>query len=299
MSRIKEIRATLGKVRPKRRLGQTFMVDPNLLEAIVRDAGITADDTVLEIGTGMGALTKLLAREAAAVLTVEIDPRFVMIAGRKLSRVANVEIIHADFLAGGDRVSPEVEERLWKSAGEAELVVVGNLPYSASGPIVATLMQWHRAIKVGVFTIQKEMAQRLVAEPGTKPYGKLSVIVQTRTEVTLLRTIPATCFWPRPAVDSAVVRLEPTAPADESTHIIAWLAHGVFQHRRKTIRNALMMATNMNLDGPAADELLGKAGLEVSSRADSVTVRQFYEMAEVVQRQGDRFLSLCFPSKQK
>jgi 16S rRNA (adenine1518-N6/adenine1519-N6)-dimethyltransferase len=142
-SGISGIRAALGGARPSKRLGQTFMIDPNLLSAVVRDARVGKDDFVLEIGTGTGRLTEALARAAGFVLSVEIDERLARIARDRLSRLSNVEILNADILGRSRAVSETVEERVLSLSDGRPPLVVGNLPYSISGRIVAALVLWH------------------------------------------------------------------------------------------------------------------------------------------------------------
>lgn len=278
MGKIVEIRKILGGVRPKKRFGQTFMIDPNLLASMVRDAGVTRKDIVLEIGTGIGALTEIIATVASGVVTVEIDENLALIAGGELAAFDNVEIVVTDFLGLSDTVAPEVERVML--AREQAPIVVSNLPYSTAGPIIAALILWKVPVRQAVLTVQKEMAERLVARPGSKDYGRLSVLVQKATGVEILRTIPAECFWPRPAVESAIVRLGQRKIDVEHAKMIEMLAGGVFQHRRKTVRNALIEATNLDMDGECADAFLRETGVDPLLRADQITPDQFGEMAD-------------------
>ncbi len=286
MGKIAEIRELLGGIRPKKRFGQTFMIDPNLLAAMVRDAGVTRRDVVLEIGTGIGALTEIIAEAAGAVVTVEIDIALARIAGEKLAAFNNVEIVVTDFLGPSDTVAAEVE-RMVLAHGESAPIIVSNLPYSTAGPIIAALILWDVPVRRAVLTVQKEMAERLVAKPGSRDYGRLSVLVQKAAGVEILRTIPSECFWPRPAVESAVVRLGRRKISMEHAKMIEVLAGGVFQHRRKTIRNALLEATNLDVDGERADRLLRETGVDPSLRADQITPDQFGEMANFVSASRD------------
>ena len=290
MGKITEIREALGGIRPKKRFGQTFMIDPNLLAAMVRDAGVTRRDIVLEIGPGIGALTEIIAEAAREVVSVEIDDNLARIAKKELSNFNNVEIVVTDFLGSSGAVAPEVERavltRLEReggaAAGESAPIVVSNLPYSAAGPIIAALILWDIPVRRAVLTVQKEMAERLVAKPGSKDYGRLSVLVQKAAGAEILRTIPSECFWPRPSVESAIVRLGCRKISIEQAKMIEALAGGVFQHRRKTIRNALLEATNLDVDGERADILLRETGISPLLRADQITPDQFAEMASFV-----------------
>ena len=218
------------------------------------------------------------------------------LAGEKLAAFNNVEIVVTDFLGLSGTVASEVERvmlaRLAREdgmdPGESAPIVVSNLPYSAAGPIIAALILWEVPVLRAVLTVQKEMAERLVAKPGSKDYGRLSVLVQKAAGAEILRTIPSECFWPRPAVESAVVRLGQRKIGIEHAKMIETLAGGVFQHRRKTIRNALLEATNLDMDGERADDLLRETGVGPLLRADQITPDQFGEMASFLDTPLDK-----------
>jgi 16S rRNA (adenine1518-N6/adenine1519-N6)-dimethyltransferase len=276
---VSRIRSALGNARPKRKLGQTFMIDPNLLSALVRDADVGKEDVVLEIGTGTGRLTEVLARAAGPVLTVEIDRHLARISEEKLSEFTNVEIMNTDILEKSGAVAGSVGDRLAALANGKEPVVVANLPYSASGRIIAALLLWKHRLARSVVTVQKEVAQRLTASPGSKAYGRISVLAQVAAKVEMLRTIPPECFWPRPAVDSAVVRIGERKSNPDFLATISTLAAAVFQHRRKTIRNALLSATNIEIGAGDVSSALGRAGIDEGARGDSLTTAQYERLA--------------------
>jgi 16S rRNA (adenine1518-N6/adenine1519-N6)-dimethyltransferase len=255
------------------------MIDPNLLSALARDAEIGKDEVVLEIGTGTGRLTEILAAHAGFVLSIEIDDHLARIAGSSLAGFPNVEVMNADILDRSGAISPSVSDRILSQTDGRPPVVAANLPYSVSGRIIAALMLWEPGPARALLTVQKEVGERLTASPGTRAFGKLSVLVQSAVETRLLRTIPPDCFWPRPAVDSAVVRLGARKAETETLRVLSRLASGVFQHRRKTIRNALREATNLQLGPEDASAVLARAGIEEGVRADSVTVGQFERLA--------------------
>jgi len=276
---VSRIKTALGDARPKKKLGQTFMIDPNLLSALARDAEIGEHDVVLEIGTGTGRLTEILGKCTRFVLSIEIDQHLARIADGRLSGFPNVAVMNTDILDRSGAVSAEVTDRILALTNGLQPIVVGNLPYSISGRILAALVLWEPGASRALVTVQKEVGERLTALPGTKAYGKLSVLVQSAVETRMLRTIPPDCFWPRPAVDSAVVHLGSRKKETGALRTLSLLASGVFQHRRKTIRNALLTATNFQIEQEDASAALATAGIDESVRADSLAVGQFERLA--------------------
>jgi 16S rRNA (adenine1518-N6/adenine1519-N6)-dimethyltransferase len=227
--------------RPSKSLGQNFLLDGNLARAIVEDAGLDACARVLEVGCGPGALTEPLARRGLEVLAVEIDPRLLALARARMAGFANVRFLEADVLAGKDRIAPQVLEELrpWP-----EWHLVSNLPYSVTGPLLASLSRLERPPLSMTVLVQAEMADRLVAEPGTKAWGSLSAklaLVYLRSRG---RGVGPQLFWPRPRVQSSVVRmtLRPAELAPAALAAYDRLVSGIFQSRRKTLRNALIQA---------------------------------------------------------
>ncbi|WP_457614957.1 16S rRNA (adenine(1518)-N(6)/adenine(1519)-N(6))-dimethyltransferase RsmA [Methanopyrus sp.] len=218
-------------IRPRRRLGQHFMIDDNILEFMVKTAEVHEDDVVLEIGPGPGLLTRYLVTRAGRVVAVELDERMVEILERELGEASNLEIVQADFL------KYDVPDDVNK--------VVANIPYNISSPITFKLLELD--IDVAVLTYQQEFAERMVAEPGSKKYSRLTVMVNLLADVELLRGVPRRAFIPPPRVSSSVVRLVPK-PAKErpdvDMNVLESVCRALFQHKNKIVRNALLLSAH-------------------------------------------------------
>ncbi|WP_456481954.1 16S rRNA (adenine(1518)-N(6)/adenine(1519)-N(6))-dimethyltransferase RsmA [Methanopyrus sp.] len=218
-------------IRPKRRLGQHFMVDDDILEFMVEAAEVCEDDVVLEIGPGPGLLTRHLVARAGRVIAVEIDERMVDILERELGESRNLEIVRADFL------EYDVPDDVNK--------IVANIPYNISSPITFKLLELD--IDVAVLTYQREFAERMVAEPGSKKYGRLTVMVNLLADVELLRGVPRRAFVPPPRVGSSVVRITPKPEEerpDVDPDVLESVCRALFQHRNKTVKNALLLSAH-------------------------------------------------------
>lgn len=232
LGELKRLLAARG-IRLKKSLGQNLLVDGNMCRAIARDSGAGKNDTVLEVGTGVGHLTAALAGTGAAVVTVEIDRGLHEIAGEYLAGTAGVELLHADILHEKE-LNPEVVKRL---EGKRPLVV-SNLPYVISGRFLRALfvspLEWRRA----VLTLQEEVARKACARAGEAGYGSLSVLVGTLADARVVRTLPPEVFWPRPEVDSAVVALEPKETEFDRTRFAEFLRR-CFAFPRKKLGRAI------------------------------------------------------------
>ncbi len=212
-------------VSPKKRLGQHFTVDIDLLQRLVSWASITKDDIVLEVGAGLGFLTQFLSRECKKVIAVEVDTKFVKILKTQLHKLQNVDLIEGDILSV---YLPTFTK------------VVSAPPYSISSPLLFRLLE--SKFDCAVLILQKEFAQRLAASVGTKDYGRLTVTIYYRADVELLEIVPRKMFYPRPNVDSMILRLKPREPPfqveDEETFFE--LVQVLFTQRNKKVRNAII-----------------------------------------------------------
>lgn len=221
----------------KKSLGQNFLVDPNVLNRITEAAGLTKETAAIEIGPGIGALTEHLARKAGKVVAFEIDKRLLPILKDTLSPYKNVEIIHQDVLKAN--VKEVIKEEL---SGYSDIMVVANLPYYVTTPIIMKLLEECLPIRGLVVMMQKEVADRLSAQPGTKEYGSLSIAVQYYTEAKTAFVVPKTVFIPQPNVDSAVIHLKrrtkPLVEVDNESFFFS-LVKAAFAQRRKTLINNL------------------------------------------------------------
>ena len=275
---------------PVSRHGQNFMIDMNLQGMLVEAAQLDARDVVLEVGTGTGALTSLMAPRVAAVITVEIDQRLFQMASEELVDFPNVTMLSFDVLHNKNRFDPRVMETIGKVLGEGEgrrLKLVANLPYSVATPVISNLLSAEHVPQTMVVTVQKELAERLAAKPCTKDYGALSIWVQSQCRIELVRVLPPSVFWPRPKVESAIVRLE----LDEALRaripdrlVFHDFVRSVFLHRRKFLRGVLVSAYKDRLSKPQVDEVIQKLGFAEDQRAEQLDVEQMLALCAAVQK---------------
>lgn len=245
-SRYRDLLASHG-FRPSKKLGQNFLLDPALQRWIAETAGVGPADTVLEVGVGLGFLTRELARRAAAVVAVEIDSRLADIFTAELAgwgeERERVHLVRTDALEAGGW-HPRVVCELEAHRGD-RLLLVANLPYSAAGPLLAAMPAQRRPPDGGAVMIQDDMARRIAAEPGTPEYGGLSVVVQASYEVRVVRRVGPDVFWPRPGVESAVLSLrrradgalQARAPGERAE--FGRFVRALFGQRRKKLGNVL------------------------------------------------------------
>lgn len=271
-------------LRPRRQLGQNFLIDLNLLGLLVEAAALEPDDVVLEVGAGTGGLTARLAERAARVVSVEIDPGFFALAQRETSRFSNVELIHTDILAGKNKLRPEVTQAVataLAAAGQDHYHLVANLPYDVAASVVGNLLVDDLPIRSLVFTVQLEMAQRITSEPGSKDYGPLSVLVQRLGAAAWIRTLPPEAFWPRPKVHSAILRIDvdPARRTDlADVRAMHRFVRDLFLHRRKNLRAAIASIPGYKRLKPALDEVLAGLGLAPDDRAERLGHEQLHTL---------------------
>lgn len=257
----------------KKRLGQNFLIDRNVVDKIVAAAEILPEDVVLEIGPGVGGLTQALAQSGAHVVALEIDRELVALLEELFSATPNVTIVASDALTADlhSHVPPG-----------GSLKVVANLPYYITSPLIMRLLEEGLPVRLAVLMVQSEVADRLVAAPGTKAYGALTVAVQYRAEVERVIKAPRTVFLPQPNVDSTVVKLRPRPyprPAADEALLFA-VVKASFAQRRKTLRNALQaLAAEYGIDSTA---LLERAGIPPGTRGESLAVDDFITIAETI-----------------
>ncbi|AKP45446.1 MULTISPECIES: 16S rRNA (adenine(1518)-N(6)/adenine(1519)-N(6))-dimethyltransferase RsmA [Bacillus] len=265
----------------KKSLGQNFLVDPNVLNRITEAAGLTKETAAIEIGPGIGALTEHLARKAGKVVAFEIDKRLLPILKDTLSPYKNVEIIHQDVLKAN--VKEVIKEEL---SGYSDIMVVANLPYYVTTPIIMKLLEECLPIRGLVVMMQKEVADRLSAQPGTKEYGSLSIAVQYYTEAKTAFVVPKTVFIPQPNVDSAVIHLKrrtkPLVEVDNESFFFS-LVKAAFAQRRKTLINNL---TSQMPNGKEKKEqilnILAEAEIDPSRRGESLSIQEFARLSNLL-----------------
>lgn len=275
-------------IEPKSKRGQNFLIDLNLLDVLLRRAELTPDDLVLEIGAGTGSMTARLAEQAGAVLSVEIDPDFVALARENVDDKNNVVLLHTDVLRRKNDLNPvmltALEELRVKSNCQ-HLKLVANLPYAVATPVIANFLISDLAVERMVVTVQWEIAARLTAEPGVKDYGALAVLVQSLAEVSLVRRLPPTVFWPRPQVDSAIIDIRPQAELRQrvvervgSVQAFRNFLRDLYVHRRKNLRMALTGWPGGRRAKEEVDAKLAALNIDGRLRAETLDPEQHLAM---------------------
>ncbi|MFZ3071254.1 MAG: 16S rRNA (adenine(1518)-N(6)/adenine(1519)-N(6))-dimethyltransferase RsmA [Anaerolineaceae bacterium] len=260
-------------LRPKKSLGQNFLVEPSALLKVVTTARVTASDYVLEIGAGLGSLTYLLAQQAKAVTAVEIDRKMIPALQEALAGFANVTIVEGDMLKLSPDALMPVENYL----------VVANIPYYITSAIIRHLLEAEHKPARMVLTIQQEVAERVCARGGKMSLLALSVQVFGKPEIAA--RIPAGCFFPPPTVDSSVLTIdlydEPLIPTKDLDAFFD-LAHAGFSQKRKTLRNTL--ASGLGIAPTQAESLLGQAGLDAQRRAEALSLEEWARLTRIWKR---------------
>lgn len=261
----------------QKKFGQNFLIDGRVLNKIVDAAEITKDDFVLEIGPGIGSLTQFLCYNAGKVCAIEIDKKLMEVLDETLADYENVEIINDDVLKVD--LNALVEE---KNQGKP-IKVVANLPYYITTPIIMGLFEKNVPMKSMTVMIQKEVAERMVAGPGTKNYGALSLAVQYYSKPYLAANVPQNCFIPRPNVDSAVMRLEkyeepPVKVKDEK--LMFKLIRASFEQRRKTLVNSLTNVANLGLGKEKILSVIEACGHTATIRGEALSLEQFAALSD-------------------
>ena len=277
-------------IRPVTKRGQNFLIDLNLVELIAETAELGPNDVVLEVGTGTGSLTALMAPHVADVVTVEIDRQLHELANQELVEFENITLLCQDVLKTKNQLHPVVLETLQEKLAVADgrqLKLVANLPYHVATPVISNLLNSDVLPSAMTVTIQKELGDRLVAAPSTKDYGALSVWVQSQCDVQLVRTLPPSVFWPRPRVQSAIMHIQVDPEKRNLIPDITFFhtfVRSVFLHRRKYLRSVVVSAFKGQLDKPTVDGILEAEGLSLQVRAESLSVEQLLSLSQAVQK---------------
>lgn len=263
----------------QKKFGQNFLIDPNVLERIMDAAEITGEDCVLEIGPGIGTMTQYLCERARHVISVEIDKNLIPILEDTLAAYDNKTIINEDILkVDMNRLAEEYN-------GGKPMKVVANLPYYITTPIIMGLFENKVPLKSITIMVQKEVADRMQEEPGTKDYGALSLAVQYYARPEIVANVPPNCFIPRPNVGSAVIRLTryevpPVTVKDEKR--MFELIRASFNQRRKTLVNGLGNARNLNLSKDRITKALEEMGLSPMVRGETLSLEQFARLSDLL-----------------
>ena len=261
----------------QKKFGQNFLIDSHVLDKIIRAADISKEDGVLEVGPGIGTMTQYLCENAGRVLCVEIDKALLPILEYTLADYDNVNVINGDIL----------KQDIWELArkyNDGKLFkVVANLPYYITTPIIMGFLENDSPISSITVMVQKEVAERMQAEPGTKAYGALSLAVQYYSKPYLAANVPMNCFMPRPNVASAVISLErydepPVKTKEEK--LMFELIRASFQVRRKTLWNGIKISNSLNYTREEIEKVLTDMGLDVNVRGETLNLAQFAELAD-------------------
>lgn len=263
---------------PKKQLGQNFLVEPSTAGMIIERTGLFPEDTVLEIGSGLGALTIPAAARAARVIAVETDRQIAGLLKTELlaADIANVTILRESIL--------NVDIEALGADEQRKIVVIGNLPYNISSQILVQLINARAAVSRAVVMFQKEFAERLVAAPGNRVYGRITVMLAYCAQIKAVATIKARMFHPRPRVDSEVIEIrfreKIEHPADDEIFLFQ-VIKAAFGKRRKTLKNALSQS-QLGIDGPSAEKALLGAAIDPVRRAETLTVGEFVRLSNII-----------------
>lgn len=303
MRRMEETMADLGKPQNtiavlqkynfnfQKKFGQNFLIDPRVLEKIISAAEIAREDFVLEIGPGIGTMTQYLCENAREVTAVEIDRNLIPILEDTLQDYENVEVINEDIL------KVDINRLAQEKNNENPIKVVANLPYYITTPIIMGLFESHVPIDSITIMVQKEVAARMQAGPGSKDYGALSLAVQYYARPEIIANVPPNCFMPRPKVGSAVIRLvrhghAAVQPADERQ--MFRIIRASFNQRRKTLVNGLKNSPEISASKEQIAGALEELGLNPDVRGEALTLEQFAKLSDVLGTQQSGYSSDCY-----
>lgn len=256
----------------QKKFGQNFLIDTHVLDKIIRAAGVTKEDMVLEIGPGIGTMTQCLAEAAGRVVAVEIDSNLIPILKDTLKDYDNITVINEDIL------KVDIKKLAEEYNGGRPIKVVANLPYYITTPIIMGLFESHVPVESITVMVQKEVADRMQTGPGSKDYGALSLAVQYYADPEIVANVPPNCFMPRPKVGSAVIRLRrhkepPVQVKDEQ--LMFRLIRASFNQRRKTMANGLKNSQELNYTKEQIERAIESCSLPLNIRGEALTLEQF------------------------
>lgn len=269
-AQVKNILAGHG-IRPKKRLGQNFLIDRNVLDRLLQGARISADSNVIEVGPGLGVVTRELALRSGRVVCIDIDSDMEPILREVLSGLPNVEVVIADFL------KVDLDHFLTERGG-GHWSVIANLPYYITTPIIVKLIESKANFDSIILMVQREVASRLKASAGSSDYGSISVFVQYHCEVTSVMKVSRNVFYPVPDVDSELIRLDirPKPAVDVADEQLFFaIVRAAFGKRRKTLLNALSSSADLGWDRERAEAVLSAAGIDSGKRGETLTLNDF------------------------
>ena len=263
----------------QKKFGQNFLIDSHVLDKIIAAADITKEDCVVEIGPGIGTLTQYLAEAAREVISVEIDKMLIPILQETLADYPNVTVINQDIL------KVDLEQLVQEHNGGKPVKIVANLPYYITTPIIMSLFEKHVPVSSITVMVQKEVAERMQAGPGTKDYGALSLAVQYFSEPYIAANVPPNCFMPRPKIGSAVIRLtchEESPVKVKQEEMLFKIIRASFNQRRKTMVNGLNNSPEVPFTKEEIQNALRQMGLSESIRGEALTLEQFAQLTDLL-----------------
>ena len=282
-------------IRPQSRLGQNFLIDLNLLRLLHESAHIEQNDVVLEVGTGTGSLTAPMSDKAAVVVTVDVDPVMQELARQELFGRDNIRFLKTDILKNKNRLRQEVldvvKEELEKPGPNGEkrrFKLVANLPYSVATPLISNLLLTDMPPMLMCVTIQKELADRITAKPRSKDWGALSLWTQAQCRTEIVRIMPPSVFWPRPKVDSAIIRLtldEKKRSKIPDLKFFNEFSRAIFFHRRKFLRAELCSTFKTTIPKSRIDEIMDEMGFDTMTRAETLPLKTMQRLCELCRQE--------------
>ena len=262
----------------KKNFGQNFLVDENVLNKIINAAEIKNTDIIIEIGPGIGTLTRCLAKKAKKVIAIEIDKNLIPVLNETLIDFKNIDIINNDVL------KVDIKNIVEKNKNN-DVKIVANLPYYITTPIIMNILENNISVKSITVMIQKEVAYRMQANVGTKDYGALSLIVQYFAKPYLVANVPQNCFMPRPNVDSAVINLEILKEPPVNVNDLSLMFKIIkiaFSQRRKTLLNCIFNSKNFNFDKETILQILNLACIDEQIRGEKLTLQDFANLTNII-----------------
>ena len=273
-------------IRPNTKHGQNFLIDLNLVKFVADAADVQPADVVLEVGTGTGSLTAMLADQAAEVITVEIDQQLANLAREELFEVDNITFLQQDVLRNKNNFDPHVLDVIREKVTEGRgFKLVANLPYNVATPVMSNLLLIDTFPDSMTVMIQKELGDRMVALPRTKDYGSLSVWMQSVASTEILKEVPPTVFYPKPKVTSAIVQVVSDRERRSAIPDLVFFhqfTRKIFLHRRKFLRSSILGAWKGDLDKPQVDAIMAQLDFGPETRAEELTIESMQRLSEAI-----------------
>ncbi len=276
---------------PKKSLGQNFLIDQNINDIIIESIKPSMDDVIVELGAGLGILTRQIAPLVNKIFAIEFDPDLFNVLQSYCKDFNNIILINDDML------KTNYAQLLNDLLPSQNVKIIGNLPYYITSPIIFMLLEQSKSlnIKSMVLMVQKEVGERIVSIPGNKSYGSLSVAVAYRCKAKIINIVPANCFYPKPKVDSAIIELEVQNKPNvfvEDENLFFSIVRGAFQHRRKTLRNALILSIRSNnklkFNIESLDNAMRSLDIDPRTRGEDLSINQFANLANMLYNKETR-----------